>query len=537
MNKKFFNINKKKKNQILLNFFYKKFRYKINFKKKKIKCNHINKLLTPRRKIKLKFFSIFNIVEFEKLFKTVFSILALCIRNIVSIYYIKKTSVLISYNSYIFSSEMFLPSLYLSNNLMLFLESSLENSEQIRKSFINIMISNINQNYPDKTNTEKLNNQNCYPKFLVLIPNQTSLIQIIRILFDKSTLKKYQIISSNKIKFKSNDFLKIKNGKLLYPADKRIYSSDGQKDLIELGIKIKKNFLIFKSKIEKSDIAILTPLKIYKFSKEKSYLLLSNLRVCFVDDLSKLCMLNFEIILNVLKKLILSNKRRISLLEKNSNSIKNFFFQFFIFSNVIFKENFSILDNLSKNNFYLFYWLYKKRYIPASRKIRYKLYKFITKSFEKISKKRYIFFIRYIFLFLKLKMDDCLLIFFQNYIEYALIRNFIWKFKEIGKIEIIDLNEYIKPNQNSSFNNKFLKNKRNIVLLTERFYFFNRYILENFSKIIFYNFPSNWEFYFEICSFIYNIDSCNVYLILHFSDVDRIKKIFCYVKAQEIIRC
>jgi hypothetical protein len=508
----------------------------MNFKKKKIKSGFKNKLLSFRdNNIKIRFCSLFNIVEFEKVFKTVFNNLAACLRNIVSIYCIKKTNIFISYDSYIFSSDMFLPTLYLSSNWMSFVDCSLENVEQIRNNFINRIITIINQNCLYKTNVSNLNNQNYYPRILVIVPTQTILIQMIRILFDKVSFKKYKTIAITKFIFKNSDFLKIKNGKIIYPADKRTYSSDGQKDLFELGVKINKNSLIFKSNIEYTDIAFLTPLKICKFSKKKSSLLFSKLRICFVDDLSKLGMLNFEILLNILKKIMLSNRKNISLLEKKFKNLKNFFFQAFLFSNLIFKDNLSVLDNLSKNNFFLFYKLPKKRCFFAFGNYNYKIFKFRTNFHEKVIKKRYDFFISQIFLFLKIKINHCLLIFFRTYMEYILIRNFIWKFKETGKIEIIDFNEYI-PNKNIDFNKIFFKNKRNITLLTERFYFFNRYIFKNFSKIIFYTLPLNWEFYFEICSLLYKVNTSNVYLIVHLSDIDYIQKILGLQKTQEIFQ-
>ena len=84
---------------------------------------------------------------------------------------------------------------------------------------------------------------------------------------------------------------------------------------------------------------------------------------------------------------------------------------------------------------------------------------------------------------------------------------------------------------------KGIKNKKIITVITERFYFFERCVIKSFSEIIFYSFPKNWEFYYEICSFIDCVGLCStVYLILHISDLDFIEKTFGLRIAKKIFQ-
>ena len=535
MNKIFIKIRRRNFKEIISFFFY-KYSNKLNFKKKKIKINFLNKLILLKKKSTLKFLSLFNVVEFEGLFKTVFTYLTSCIRNLVSVYFMKERNLSICNNSYIISSEMFLPSLFLFKNSIVFLESTLENIEQVRNSFLNRIISIFIKNDLNINILNNLDNSNFYPSILFIVPNQTILIQIVRVLYEKVTLKKNNSIYLLKKKFKNNDYSNIKNGKLIYPADKRVYFSDGEKDLFELNISVKKNFLIFNSEIKNSDITFLTPLTLCKFSKKKSNLVFSNLKICIIDELSSLANINFEIFLSILKKIMLFNKKNVSSSFKNFNNFNNPFFQVFLISNIMYKENLSILTTISKNSFCLFYELKNKRCYLESKNYNYKLFKFSTTAFEKIPEKRFDFFIARIFLLLKIEINNYVLVFNKTYFEHVLLRNFIWKFKELAKFEIIDFNEYTKENQFYILKKKNLKNQRNIVLVTERFYFYNRYIFKNFSKIIFYTFPLNWEFYNEICSFLKNNSLYKVYLILHFSDIRFMKKIFGSFKTEQIFQ-
>nr|UXY88439.1 U3 small nucleolar RNA-associated protein 25 isoform [Cryptomonas curvata] len=522
------------KNSKLNTFFRKQNRSKFFFKKKILKLNSNNKLISYKNKIYCELFSIFNIIEFENLFKTIFNSLTACIRNIVSFCIIRTKNPLISISSYIFSSEMILPSLLATKNWMVYLESTLENIEQIKNNFIERIISIFNEKKLAKNGEIDA----CvYPDILILIPNQTVLIQILRKLYNKVNFINKRDIFSGKNKFKNKDFMNIKHGKVLYPADKRIYSSDGEKDLFKLGIVFKKDLLILKKKLKNSDIALISPLTICHLSKKKTYSLFSSLKICIIDDLSKLCMLNFENLLNILKKIMLCNKKIISSSTRSSNFLDCPFFQIFSFSNLIYQETLNILDNIANNSFFLFYQFNKKRNFLQSKILNYKVFKFKTKFDEKISEKRLKIFINHIFPVLKINSKTRLLIFVKSYAEYVLMRNIIWKFREIGKIEIIAFNEYIKLSEYISYKKRLIKKKKVIVIITERFYFFERCALKGFSEIIFYSFPLNWEFYFEICSFIDYVSFYSiVYLILHISDIDCVERIFGPRIAEKIFQ-
>ena len=532
MKKKVVKFTQKKSK--LSNFFCKQNYLKFFFKKKLLKLNSSNKFISYKNKIYYGFFSIFNIIEFENLFKTVFNSLTACIRNIVSFCIIRTKNPYISYRSYKFSSEMILPSLLANKNWMVYLESTLENIEQIRNNFIDRIKLILNV----KNLTKICEIDNCvYPNILILIPNQTVLIQFLRKLYIRVNSIDKVGIFSGKNKFKNKDYTNIKYGKILYPADKRIYSSDGEKDLFKLGLIIKKNLLIFKKKLKNSDIAFVSPLTIYHLSKKKTYSLFTNLKVCIIDDLSKLCMLNFENLLNILKKIMLCNKKIISSSMRSSNFLDCPFFQIFSFSNLIYKETLNILDNIANNSFFLYYQFNNKRNFLQSKILNYKVFKFKTKFKEKISEKRLKIFINHIFLVLKLNSKSRLLLFVKSYTEYVLMRNIIWKFKEIGKFEIIAFNEYLKLSEYISCKKKLIKKKKVIVIITERFYFFERCAFKGFSEIIFYSFPLNWEFYFEICSFIDCVNLCStINLILHISDIDYIERIFGSRIAEKIFQ-
>nr|UXY87439.1 U3 small nucleolar RNA-associated protein 25 isoform [Cryptomonas sp.] len=513
-------------------FFCTRKLHNLQTKKKKIRLNvNSSKLSIVKCKNCFDFTSLLNIIELGSLLKTVFYTISSFVRSLTSICVFHKLFPFIFINSFILSSEQVLPSLVKKNNCLIFIESTSENIEHVRNNFINTIMSIL------KNEKLLIKIRNKLPIVLIVIPNQTVLIQIVRKIYNVTNNIDFRENFSTNKNFKNNSFLHIKNGKLIEPADRRASFSDGSQDCLEIGASLENNTFRFGVRFETSDIAFLSPLAICRFTSKKKNRCFSKLKYCFFEDLSKLAMQNSENFLNVLKQLVLYNKSVDLNLEKNSLqlSANRYSIQFLVTSNLIYNRFPGILYNITNNGFCFFYQFDSGRLIHRLNEANHRLLKIKTKKNQKISNRRIEIFIHEILPHIKINSNTRLLIFFHSYSEYVLVRNFIWKFNNNKNICVLALNEYTDLTKKLPVKNIFQIEKPNVILITERFYFFKRYFIKNLSDIVFFSFPMNWEFYFEISSILNpNCSTSKIYSILHISDFDNIEKIYGFQKTQEI---
>merc|ERR1712216_460104 len=91
-----------------------------------------------------------------------------------------------------------------------------------------------------------------------------------------------------------------------------------------------------------------------------------------------------------------------------------------------------------------------------------------------------------------------LLIFSRKYSELIPIRNILQKIKKKFELKITLFNEYTKDLGKSPPKLNLNCSNREIVLITEKWFFFVRFLFIEFDSIYFHTYPDNREIYYEL---------------------------------------
>ena len=363
------------------------------------------------------------------------------------------------------------------------IETRLENKEELREFLLFTIKNKIIRNLKIGKNYRL--------SFLFILSNQTSLLQIIRKL--NGTKKKKTINKKGEERFKKNNTkmgLKIKYGKFILPADHRNYFIDGNLDDIIVYGKIGNGHLKLSKNYVHSNLMFITPRAI-KRRKDTIVKFLRTISICFIDSFEIISMQNIENFFFILKNLIKLRIYTVSpgikqLFELFISSTKLPGFYLKLFSSLSFSGSF--FSKHYKNSLTTGIIIFSKKLNLKKSLINSKTgFSTIFLSFElKISQ------------IFKIKKSFNLLIFSRKYSELISIRNILQKIKKKVGLKITLFSEYTKNirktvsklNQNGS--------NREIVLITEKWFFFVRSLFLDFDMIYFHTYPNNREIYYEI---------------------------------------
>lgn len=363
------------------------------------------------------------------------------------------------------------------------IENNLENKEELREFLISISKNYILKNFENEKNNG--------PCVLIILPNQTSLLQLIR-KFSKRVKKKIvsflgkKNLKTNKTKFG----VKLKYGKFIMPADNRNNFKDGEmSDIIVYG-KIKNKCIEFSKNFVYCDI-IFTTLPALKKKKIRLIKFLKTINICWIDSLDIILIQNLENFFFFIKNLI---KIKGTFINPNftplfeifivSTRICDFYLKFF--SSLSFPGSFvsKYCKNFPTFGIVVFSKKYEIKKNGKNNKIGFSL---PFRPFEvKMSE------------IFQIKKSFNLLIFSRKYSEIIPIRNILQKIKKRVNLKIILFNEYIK---NFDKNYLELRSKcvnKEITLITEKWFLYTRYLFKEYDLIYFHTFPDNKEIYYEL---------------------------------------
>lgn len=336
------------------------------------------------------------------------------------------------------------------------------------------------------------------PSVLVIFPNQNCMVKLLkRILCNFNT---DFLGYTNKLAFNLPYLVtskKIKYGKILMPADNRDFFRDGNVDQFNIyGIIENSKFKISQAFFN-SNICFSTPLAL-KRNKVDISKLLKNVDLLWIDSLETILMQNTENFFSLIKHFI---RTRLSFLY-NVNGILNnwkkekYVFKIYITSFLLPNFILKLFSNLSlSNNFFSKSSknLITKGIIVSSNKCFLKKNPALRGNLQ-------------LFKFLKSKIHDSLfenkkfnlLIFAKNYSHLIPLRNNLHRYKKKINLKINILTEYIKNEQIKNLKLSMDSNSNVVTLVTERFFFYLRYLFLKFDLIYFQTYPDNKEFYYEI---------------------------------------
>jgi hypothetical protein len=360
------------------------------------------------------------------------------------------------------------------------IENNLENKEELREFLISISKNYILNDFENEKNNG--------PCVLIIFPNQTFLIQLIR-KFSQRIKKKIasslgkKNYNTNKTKFG----VKLKYGKFIMPADHRNNFKDGEIcDIIVYG-KIKNKCIEFSKSFVYCDIVFTTLLAIKK-KKKRLIKFLKTINICWIDSLNIILMQNRENFFFFIKNLI---KIKVTFINSNvtplfeifiiSTRICDFCLKFF--SSLSFSGSF--VSKYYKNFLTIGIVVFSKKYeIKKNDKIDFSP---VFRSFE--------FKISEIF---QIKGSFNLLIFSRKYSEIIPIRNILQKIKKRVDLKIILFNEYIKNSDKNFLKLRLKCVNKEVTLITEKWFLYTRYLFKEYDLIYFHTFPDNKEIYYEL---------------------------------------
>jgi hypothetical protein len=381
----------------------------------------------------------------------------------------------------------------LEGSRIFFFELNYETKEQITKDFVLYARSFLKNCIRKKDMTIE-------QRMMIIIPNQTYFIRFLKFFFIFSRSKIFEPDQKTKKEFfLEKDLKRIKYGKMLKPSDCRKYISEGSNDLIQIGGFLEEKKFKISREVEKCDINFFSPLAIRKLSPGFFEKLIFSTQICFIDNFEVLVMQNIENLLSLFRYLFAEkNLYKVELAFSLQTKKKFSPFQVFLISLSPLLEKMKILKNLDLARFLFPFQFSKSRKFQNFSYPKLVYLNFITEKNKVGRNQRLVFFKKKFFPILSSQKKSGFLIFTQTYSEYASIRNFFLENEAFYGISFLCFSEYISFGELKKKRDLIGKVNNQLILITERFYFFYRYSINETPIIVFYSLPMNRELYFEL---------------------------------------
>eukprot|EP01125_Pyxidicula_operculata_P001854 TRINITY_DN1172_c1_g2_i1.p1 TRINITY_DN1172_c1_g2~~TRINITY_DN1172_c1_g2_i1.p1 ORF type:complete len:843 (+),score=269.32 TRINITY_DN1172_c1_g2_i1:255-2531(+) len=345
------------------------------------------------------------------------------------------------------------------------------------------------------------------PKVLLLLPTRNDCLEAVETLFKLSPKVQADRIA-NKKKFYMEFYEETYVPLTRKPDDFLARFRGNLDDAYRLGISFTQKYIKLYSEFYHSDILIASPLglRLSIESNRDDFDFLSSIELVVVDQMEMYFMQNWEHILYIFKKLNQMPKKSP---DTDINRIRSYYLEGqakFYRQTVIFSEIFHV-DINSLFNKLCYNVKGKFKIIPnpglgtitkVVPQVKHLFQRLNCNSVTEVDDLRFNYFTQEIFPHLLQDIQKGVLIFFPTYFDYVRVRNFFRTKQKQGETSFVQLCEYSKSNHVSRARSYFFSEKREMMLMTERFHFFNRYVIRGIKKIIFYAPPSFSKFYPEI---------------------------------------
>lgn len=100
----------------------------------------------------------------------------------------------------------------------------------------------------------------------------------------------------------------------------------------------------------------------------------------------------------------------------------------------------------------------------------------------------------------------------------------------------VQLHEYAKDNKITRARDMFYHRRKKLIIMTERFHFFKRFIIKGVENIVFYQLPINPTFYHELINDSTPEKRLESKVIFSKFDIFRLQNIFGKTQAKELIK-
>jgi len=131
-------------------------------------------------------------------------------------------------------------------------------------------------------------------------------------------------------------------------------------------------------------------------------------------------------------------------------------------------------------------------------------------KFSEIDEFRYKYFVEQVYPHLLTDTLQGVLIFVPSYFDFVRVRNFFRLRRKKNDMTFVQCCEYSEGGQVARNRAYFFQGRRDFMLYTERFHYFNRYAIRGIKKIIFYGLPVFPHFYSEMLNLLGETGTCLV---------------------------
>lgn len=373
------------------------------------------------------------------------------------------------------------------------------------------------------------------PKILILLPTRNIAWEVVNKLIKNSNV----LNVDNKKKFQQqfySDYKVSENSKSKRPDDFEDIFNGNSNDFFTIGLKWTRKTMKLYCKIEHCDIIIASPLGLKMLIDKTNSDFLTSIEMCIIDKMEGLIMQNWSHLYEILNKLNKPPKNfdglkvdfsRIRMWSINDQS--QFLTQILTFGKYLTPEIMTIVKKSKNliNGSTLFKSINdetvltncKREFIKMgliNKQINLKqtFLKFNIKSIVNEPNDRFEFFKSVLLpqIMNKLSYEFGTLLYIPNYIDYLRVIDYLEKETKVPFVSIDEYSSRSKLDRNRAL---FLQRSAyaKLMVYTERLHFYKRYDIKGVRNIIFYQLPTDPQFYQQILQFIgyekVRIDSIN----------------------------
>ncbi|KAK9507552.1 hypothetical protein O3M35_007381 [Rhynocoris fuscipes] len=351
------------------------------------------------------------------------------------------------------------------------------------------------------------------PKVLILLPFRETAKRVVKMMSSILLGENDNVMNRKRFtdEYTGNEInMPEKNPK---PPDYQLLFSGNTDDNFKIGLTVTKKCLKLYADFYSSDIIIASPLGLRMLigaegEKNRDYDFLSSIELLIMDQSQVFAMQNWEHVLHVINHLHLQPEEahdtdlsRVRMWSLNGWS--RYYMQSLIFSSYSFPELSALFINKLLN-----YGGKVAVVNPIKSGTICQVAVHAPQVFHEISAKtcltavddRFETFVSDILPQFKDPSMNHTLIFIPSYFDFVRLRNYFKK----QEMKFVHICEYTQEQKITRARSKFFHGKTQFLLYTERFHFYRRIKLRGIRHIIFYQPPTNPNFYSEICNFLHD---------------------------------
>lgn len=399
----------------------------------------------------------------------------------------------------------------------------------------------IEQGQIDPNDEPEFRDQGYYrPKVLILLPTRNVAWEVVNKLIKNSSV----LNVDNKKKFQQqfySDYKVSENSKSKRPDDFEDMFNGNSNDFFTIGLKWTRKTMKLYCKIEHCDIIIASPLGLKMLIDKTNSDFLTSIEMCIVDKMEGLIMQNWSHLHEILSKLNTPPRNfdglkvdfsRIRMWSINDQS--QYLTQVLTFGRYLTPEVMSIVKKSKNlmNGATLFKStndetvltsckrsLLKMGLINKQISLKQTFLKFNIKSIVNEPNDRFEYFKSVILpqITTKLSYEFGTLLYIPNYIDYLRVIDYL---ERETKIPFVSIDEYSSRSKLDRNRSLFLQRSAyaKLMVYTERLHFYKRYDIKGVRNVVFYQLPTDPQFYQEVLQFIGNEKK-------RIDDVNRLKEL------------